>query len=370
MVPTDRGTDDDEEYGGPDAPAEGPPPPLGPSGNSPSAPPLEAGVRCFAGRKSGVHAAAREDVIRMIREAPKSMDAPSSSDLAWIDITHPGEAEATLLRDELGMHPLAVEDCLRGRQRPKVDRYPGYFFLVFYATRINPDRGRMALNEIHLFLGTSFLITVHDQYVPEVSKVVAAWRKGPERLADSGAIAHALLDAVVDNYFPVVEHFSDRLEGLEEAIFNDSPENSLHQAVLLRHEMVMMRRVLAPERDVLSSLLRRDLPFVRPELVPYFQDVHDHVLRVTEEIDSFRDLLTGLVEIQSSNSSKQLNQTMQTLTSWSIILMTMSVIAGVYGMNFLVMPELRLPWGYYAALGLMVSTGLSLAAFFRHRGWL
>src|SRR5690606_23486592 len=106
------------------------------------------------------------------------------------------------------------------------------------------------------------------------------------------------------------------------------------------------------------------------ELVPYFQDVHDHVLRVTEEIDAFRDLLTGLVEVQTSNASNRLNRTVQILTAWSIILMTITVITGVYGMNFVVMPELRLSWGYYAALGLMVAAGLSLLVFFRRRGWL
>jgi magnesium transporter len=228
----------------------------------------------------------------------------------------------------------------------------------------------MALNEIHLFLSNNFLITVHDQEVPEVNQVVAAWTKDPERLRDSATIAYALLDAVTDNYFPVVEHFSDRLEALEESIFKNSPEASIHQAIVLRHEMIMLRRVLSPERDVLSSLVRRDLPFVRPELVPYFQDVHDHVLRVTEEIDAFRDLLTGLVEVQASNSSNRLNRTVQTLTAWSIILMTIAVIAGVYGMNFVVMPELEMPWGYYAALGLMLATGLALVTFFRRRGWL
>jgi magnesium transporter len=327
-------------------------------------------VRCYAAHEGGVQATERDDAVRLVRHAPRTLDSTASEALVWIDIRNPGEPEALMLREELALHHLAVEDCLRGRQRPKIDRYPGYFFIAFYATRINPERARMALNEIHLFLSNNFLITVHDKEVPEVSQVLAAWRKDPTRLSDSTAIAYALLDAVTDNYFPVVEHFSDRLEALEEDIFNNSPEASIQQAIVLRHEMIMLRRVLSPERDVLSSLVRRDLPFVRPELVPYFQDVHDHVLRVTEEIDAFRDLLTGLVEVQASNSSNRLNQTVQTLTAWSIILMTIAVIAGVYGMNFAVMPELEIPWGYYAALGLMLGTGLALVTFFRRRRWL
>jgi magnesium transporter len=327
-------------------------------------------IRCFAARNGSVHAAPRDEVVRLVREAPRTIEAAPSDELVWIDITDPGEDEAVLLRDKLGMHHLAVEDCLRGRQRPKLDRYAGYYFIVFYATRINPDRARMALNEIHLFLGNNFLITVHDQEVPEVSKIVATWRMDPSRLKDAAAVAHALFDAVIDNYFPVVEHFSDRLEQIEDRIFNDASGPTLEDAFLLRHEMITMRRILAPQRDVLSSLVRHDLPFVRPELVPYFQDVHDHVLRVTEEIDAFRDVLTGLVDVQATKASNRLNATVQTLTAWSIILMTIAVIAGIYGMNFTFMPELEVPWGYYAVLGLMLATAIALITFFRRRGWL
>src|SRR5690606_6171010 len=122
--------------------------------------------------------------------------------------------------------------------------------------------------------------------------------------------------------------------------------------------------------EIINSLLRRDLPFLRPEYVPYFQDVYDHLQRLTEEIDTFRDLVTGLIEVQSSVSSNRLNQTVQTLTAWSIILMSIAVVAGVYGMNFEYMPELEHPYGYYGALALMLAIGAILVAFFRRRRWL
>jgi magnesium transporter len=327
-------------------------------------------VRTYAPGETGLASPNREAATLLIRDAPKTLSVPADGNFVWIDINYPTEPEAAFLRDELGMHPLAVEDTLRGRQRPKIDRYPGYLFLVYYACRINPDRQRMALNELHLFLGSTFLITVHDFEIPEIAQVVANWKANPDRLKDPGAIAHALLDAVTDNYFPVVEHFSNRLEQFEEKIFSGDTDVSLQGAIVLRHEIIMLRRVLAPQRDLLSSLLRHDLALMRPELVPYFQDVHDHILRVAEEIDAFRDLLTGLVEVQSSNAANRLNRTMQTLTSWSIILMTVGVIAGIYGMNFVHMPELHLTWGYYGALGLMLAAGAILIGFFRARGWL
>src|SRR5690606_1961291 len=138
----------------------------------------------------------------------------------WLDISHPGEAEAQLLRDRLGLHHLAVEDTLRGRQRPKIERYPTYFFAAFYALRLTSGRRRLGLHEIHLFVGEHFLITVHDREIPQVDEITAAWAAHPKRIRDTGAAAHALFDAIVDGYFPIVEHFSERLNQLEEQIFS------------------------------------------------------------------------------------------------------------------------------------------------------
>ena len=136
------------------------------------------------------------------------------------------------------------------------------------------------------------------------------------------------------------------------------------------HEMVLFRRIVAPQRDVLSTLLRRDLPFLRPELQPYLQDVHDHTIRVTEEIDALRELLSALLEAEFSTSAVELNQTMRVLTAWSIILMSMTLVAGIYGMNFTVMPELNWRFGYPWSLVLMAAIGLGIAQFFKRKQWL
>lgn len=323
----------------------------------------------YAARPSGVHAVAVETVVDAIgrRRTAEEAERPS---IVWLDISNPGEAEAALLREQCGFHPLAVEDCVRGRQRPKIDRYPDYFFLVFYVASVNPERNRMALNELHLFLGERFLVTVHDHKVQEVTEVVARWRAGPQHFPSVGWLAHALLDAIVDDYFPVLEHFATRAEQIENAVFDRLEAANMQQILLLRHQLVLFRRVVAPGRDVLSSLLRRDLPFLQPELLPYFQDVHDHTIRVTEGIDALRELLSGAMEAQLTIASNQLNQTMRMLTAWSIILMSMALIAGIYGMNFAFMPELEWRWGYFAALAGMASVGLLLVGFFRRRGWL
>ena len=331
-------------------------------------PAAESATRIFESRAGVLQPTGAEEASEAIRRALAGDERAEG--FVWIDIIAPGEREAIFLRDELNMHPLAVEDCLRGRQRPKMDNYPGYSFVVFYATRINPARSRMALNEIHIFLARDFLITVHSHEIPEVEEVIGVCRESPARWNQSTAVAHAILDRITDHYFPLVEHFSNRIVGFEEEVFLEEPTSPLERVGQLRRELIHFRRILGPERDVLSQMVRRELPFVRPELIPYFQDIHDHILRATEEVDTLRELLAGLIEIHASTTGRQLNQTMQTLTAWSIILMTMTLVAGIYGMNFADMPELEWRMGYFAALVAMLGLGMVIGGFFRRKGWL
>lgn len=333
-------------------------------------PELRAEVHAYASGSSGIHSIALEEAIRIYRDRCAPGTSGTTGEIVWIDIVRPGQEEAVFLRETLGFHPLAVEDCIRGRQRPKVDRYTGYFFLVLYAARINAERRRMALNEIHIFLGERFVVTVHDHRVGEIGQVVARWRAAPGEYKDTGALAHALLDIIVDDYFPVLDDFSERVDELEGMMFEATEEDRMHSVLDLRRQLTIFRRVVAPERDLFTSLLRRDLPFLRPELLPYFQDVHDHVLRVTEEVDVLRDLLAAAVDAYLSATSNRLNQTMRVMAAWSIILMAVTLVAGIYGMNFRIMPELQWHYGYLWAIGMMTGIGAVLVMYFKRRRWL
>ena len=333
-------------------------------------PPPSAAIRVFAARESGVHTIPDEEGARTIGDALSAGRADGAGPMVWMDVLNPGTREADLLRHDIGFHPLAVEDCVRGRQRPKLDRYGNYLFLVLYAASINAERNRMALNEIHVFLGSRFIVTVHDYRVDEVGEILARWRAAPRDSMDVANLAYLLFDAIVDDYFPVLEHFSDRAERFEADIFEEGKPPSMEEILLLRREIVAFRRIVAPQREVLGALLRRDIPILRPELLPYFQDVHDHIIRVTEEIDAMRELLSALLDAQFSHSANRLNTTMRTMTAWSIILMSMALIAGIYGMNFDWMPELHWRAGYFLSLLLMAGIGVGLLAFFRSRKWL
>lgn len=333
-------------------------------------PELRAEVHAYASGASGIHSVSLQEAVRIYRDRCAPWAADTGDDIVWIDIVSPGKEEADFLRGTMGFHPLAVEDCIRGRQRPKVDRYNGYFFLVLYAARINPERNRMALNEIHIFLGERFVVTVHDHRVGEIGEVVARWRATPGDFKDTGALAHTLLDIIVDDYFPVLDHFSEQVDEIEEMMFRATEADRMQRVLDLRRQLTIFRRVIAPERDLFTTLLRRDLPFLRPELLPYFQDVHDHIMRLTEEVDLLRELLTAAVDAYLSATSNRLNQTMRVMAAWSIILMAVTLVAGIYGMNFRIMPELQWRYGYAWALGAMGVIGGVLVVYFKRRRWL
>jgi magnesium transporter len=330
-----------------------------------------ADIRAYSETETGVHAIPLEEALdRFARCRQVENPADTSVPLVWIDVEAPGEPEESFLRDQLQFHPLAVEDCVRGRQRPKLDRYPGYYFLVFYAATINEERERMALQEVHVFIGRRYIVTVHDHELAPFQEVLARWRSHPESFRNVGSLAHAIVDTIVDGYFPVLDHFAERVDEVEERIYQQSGESDIGGVLAMRRELSTLRRVLGPERELLGTLVRRDLPFLSPELALYYQDVYDHAIRVVEETENLRDLLGVAIDAQMSVASNRLNQTMRLMAAWSIILMGMAWIAGVYGMNFKHMPELDWHFGYVWALGLMLGVGFALFIYFRRKQWI
>lgn len=295
--------------------------------------------------------------------------APVPGELVLVDMLRPGEREADMMREQMRLHPLAVEDVMRGRQRPKIERYPRHYFAVFYGAAINRERRRVAFRELHLFIGAHFVLVASHYHIAEVQELVAQCKRFPSRMKTTGSLVHWLIDAIVDDYFPIIHDFSEKVTSLEnETISGDG--SALDDLIGVRRELILFRRVVAPERDVIGTALRRDIIVLEPELVPYFQDLRDHLERLTEEIDTLRELLSTVVEARNHAMSNSLNSTIRIMTAWSIILMSMSVIAGVYGMNFRNMPEIGWRLGYMFALALMLILGLVLFSYFRRRDWI
>jgi magnesium transporter len=292
-------------------------------------------------------------------------------DLLWLDVVDPTAEDVRLLSEEFGFHPLAIEDVTRRRQRPKIDLYEGTAFVVFYAMESSPER-EIALIELNVFVGRNFVVTIHEGPLSLLEEVRDRWRETTSEIGHRtiGLLVYSILDAIVDGYFPCIDDLSDRIEDLEADIFERFDASSQREIFRLKKELLAIRRVVAPERDVLNVLLRRESPHFDAATLVYFQDVYDHILRVTDAVDTYRDLLSSALDAYLSVTSNRLNQVMKTLTASSIILMSMTLVASVYGMNFDHMPELHWQLGYVWALGLMAGIGLSLLHLFRRIDWL
>ncbi len=292
----------------------------------------------------------------------------SQEHLVWLNIADPTEEDAALLRDEFGFHPLAIEDAIQAHQRAKVDIYDTYYFIVFYTASFQAEENRIETQALNLFIGANYLISVYWGDIPQVAATMARWQipYGPSTNR-IGMLVHALLDAIVDDYFPVIDCLADRLEDLEDAIFEENQTDSIQQIFEFKKELLSLRRTLTPGRDVLNVLLRRELAIFKSKDMAYLQDVYDHIVRVTDSIDIYRELLSSALDSYLSIQSNKLNQIVKVLTLASIILMSNALIAGIYGMNFEFMPELTWPWGYPFALGLMLVISGALVWYFRHK---
>lgn len=289
--------------------------------------------------------------------------------LLWIDVVDATAEDFALLEQEFAFHPLALEDASKRLQRPKIDEYDGYLFLTFYHLddRVSPPTPV----EIDLFIGTNYLVTIRSGESPEIEATSERWCRYAEMLGQRGVgfLLYSLLDVIVDGYFPVLDTLYEDFESLEERIFESHDRQVQRDIFALRRQLIGLRKVIAPERDVLNVLVRRDTPILGDDATIYFQDVYDHVLRVTDALDSFRDLLSGALDASLSVSSNRLNKVMKTLTASSIVLMSMTLVASVYGMNFVHMPELDWMLGYPWALGLMLAIGGVLVGIFRRIDW-
>lgn len=290
--------------------------------------------------------------------------------LVWLDIRSPGAEELAILRDEFGFHPLAIEDALHHQERPKIEAFDRYYLIIFYAAEYAAGDEEVRLDRMSLFVGRNYLVSIHSRAIPEIEQTIARWHTPNSPLENRiSGLLHALLDAIVDDYFLVLDRLVDRVEDLEDSIFDRRGRTDVHEIFALKKTLLLLRRVVSPERDVINVLLRRELPIFNNAELMYVQDVYDHLIRVTDQLDSLRELVGNALESHLSMQSHRLNEIVKVLTITSIILMACALIAGIYGMNFSFMPELGWPWGYPFALALMAGIAVGLGLYFRSRKW-
>ena len=318
----------------------------------------------------------------------------------WVDLTDPSAAELAMVQEEFGLHPLAVEDAARQAQRPKIEEYEGTYFMVAFAIELNADMVKVGglfdenveaeppphrlgwlvgtpfhLHEVDLFIGKNFLVTSHAVPLPVLDRVWNRWLAQPVTSEEGiGSASYRVLDAMVDEYFPVLDGIVEEVEELEQRLFTmvhkGAKNDDLRALFRIKRDLLQLRRVLGPERDAVLVLSRGDMQLFDRKVGFYFQDVYDHIARLTDSLDVYQDMLTNALESYLSLVSNNLNEVMKTLTSVTVMFMVPTLIAGVYGMNFQNMPELEWEYGYPFALALMLGSVVGTFIFFRRREWI
>jgi magnesium transporter len=290
----------------------------------------------------------------------------------WLDLSAPSPEELAQLRKIFGFHPLAIEDTEHFGQRPKLDDYGDYVFLVFFGAWRHSDSDPDLLREVHLFITGQYLVTVHRRPLPPLDR---------QREQLDGRLLHSeqfllyrVLDALADSFFPILGDMDDEIDQLEAAVIADPTEDQLQRLFSLKRELVAVRKIITPQRDLFASSVERisELPGLKVDERDYFRDIYDHLIRISDLIDSYRDLLSGATDLYLSTVSNRQNDVMKQLTVIATIFLPLGFITGFFGQNFgflvthLITPE----WTFWViGVGSMLATCAGLLVFFRRKGW-
>jgi len=289
--------------------------------------------------------------------------------LLWVHAFRPTSATVGRLGAEFGIHPLALEDLQKRRQRPKLDVYEGQVHLVAYEASPAAAAG---LAELQILVGRRWILSVHWEPTSLTDALHARLLRGsPQVPSTVSDVAYHILDAATDSYFPELDRLSERIDALEDEVIEQRfRPAALGEVLGIKRGLLEQRRVLASMRDVANALLRGDGELVDQRTFPYYQDLYDHLVRVLDQLDLYRDLLAAVLDARTAAIGNELNATVRRLTALTVVIMVPTLIAGIYGMNFAFMPELGWPWGYPFALGLMALVVVTGVAYFRSKGWL
>lgn len=346
-------------------PAPGAPP--GTLSISPDA--LESKVRVFGYGPDGYlerEASDPNELARLMDEWP----------VTWVDVTGlGGESTLRALGRVFSLHPLALSDVVHVHQRAKVDAYDGRLFVVARSIALG---GTMESQQVSLVLGPRFVVSFRERSSDDWEPVRECIRTAHGALRTSGPdhLVYALLDGVIDHYFPVLEAYGERLEELEEAVIRDPDPKTLAGVHDARHTLGSLRRIIWPHREALAELLRDTSALISDETKVYLRDSYDHVVQIVEIVESYRELAASLFDVYLSSMSNRMNEVMKVLTMFATVFIPLTFIAGIYGMNFdpatstLNMPELRWRWGYPVVLGGMAAIAIGMILYFRRKGWL
>ena len=290
----------------------------------------------------------------------------------WVGLHEPDDEMLAEIQQEFSLHDLAVEDAARAHQRPKLERYGDSIFVVLRTAHVDPATGEIDFGETHVFVGSNYIVSVRHGGSLPYDEVRARCETTPDLMAKGpGFVLYALMDFIVDQYFPLVDTFEDKLAALEDDIFGQTFTRHTTQRIYqLKRDLLEVKRAVAPLVDMCNRLVRADFRLIPDDARVYFRDVYDHAIRINEMVDTLRELLTAALEANLSLISVSQNEAMKRLAGWAAIVAVPTMIAGIYGMNFKFMPELDWYLGYPLAMAIMIGACGFLYYKFKRSGWL
>ncbi len=312
----------------------------------------------------------QEKEINNIKETFTFKDTPT---VTWININ--GLHELGLI-EEIGnnfeMHPLTLEDIVNTAQRPKYEDFDKYIFVVLKMIMFDEEKKEIISEQVSLILGSNFVISFQERTGDVFDSVRERIRSAKGRIRKLGAdyLAYSLLDAVVDNYFSVLEKLGDKIEDLEEELITNPLPKTLQAIHNLKRDTIFLRKAVWPLREVVSSLERGESKFIKKGTRIFLRDLYDHTIQTIDTIETFRDMVSGILDIYMSSVSNRMNEIMKVLTIFAAIFIPLTFMAGIYGMNFEFMPELKWKYGYFVVLGLMALVGFGMLYQFRKKKWI
>jgi magnesium transporter len=302
------------------------------------------------------------DVHEVLKEA---------NQFVWIGLQEPSEDVLKMVQQEFGLHELAVEDASNAHQRPKVELYGDSIFVVLRTVQMNKDH-HVEFGETHFFVGPNFIVTIRHGASVTYANVRSRCESTPQLLSKGqGFVLYALMDFIVDQYFPVIHELEQDLQVVEDKVFKEKPSRTTTEHIYqLKRELLEVKRIISPLVDICNRLMRFDIKCISEETRPYFRDVYDHAIRINEVVDNTRELLNTALEANFSLISISQNDVSKKFAAWAAILAVPTMVAGFYGMNFRFMPELQWQFGYPAVVIFTISACILVYFFFRRSGWL
>ena len=296
-------------------------------------------------------------------------DSPAT---LWIDLEAPTDEELRLLENPFAFHPLAIEDCLTPEHQPKIEDFGPYLFLIFRGVDLEPPADHFETIKLAAFLGPNYLITYHRRPMRSVAAVRTKYAHDEKGDLFRGVdyLLYEILDHMIEFYFPVLERIEEDIEAVEDRIFTADDENTLDAILGLKRRVMEIKRALAPHRELFGRIARNEFEEITPQAVVFYRDLYDSTYRLAEVADSYRDVLSGTLDAHISMISHRLNEVMKVLTIFSTIMLPLTFIAGVYGMNFDFMPELHWRYGYFLVWGIMLAVTGGMLVYFRRRRWI